>query len=123
MSLRNLLNRDNINEINTTFFSTVIITYIIILLIDIVTSGFVARLFNINIFLFLCAVSAFIMMVFPPKKSYFADKFSKNFLLIVSLLAGALVYAKTFDTGWEGIIFSLAVLFITYQSLKLFYQP
>ena len=123
MSIRHILTRDNLNNLNTTFFSPVFVTYFILLTVDLITDGFITRMMNLNTILLLAAISAFLMIISPPRKTYFADKFLKKFLLLIALLAGIITYVQTYTTGLEGILFSLAVMVVGYQVLQLFHQP
>ncbi len=119
----NFLNRDNLAEIYTTAFTMTMITFLALLVTDTITIGYIGKIINLPFVLLLAVFFALLLILFPPRKTFLAEKFSKKSLLIIALLAGMIVYSQTYSTGLEAAALAIFIFILSYEALKIMQQP
>lgn len=119
----NYFTRENLGEIYTTAFVTALVTFMLLLIADIITGGYIGKIIYLPLVLLVAAFFAFLPIFFPPRKTFLAEKFSKKSLLIIALLAGMIVYSQTYSTGLEAAALAVFVFILSYEALKIMQQP
>lgn len=119
----NYFTRENLGELYTTAFVTALVTFMILLIADIITGGYVGKIIYLPLILLVAAFFAFLQIFYPPRKTFLAEKFSKKSLLAIALLAGGIVFSQTYSTGLESALLSIFIFVLTYEALKIIQQP